>query len=224
MPRPNTASEATPLRVGAVVLAAGSGSRMGHRPKSLLLLDGEPLILRLWRALHAAGVQTVRVVLGHHAQQFEAVLAAAGLQRGRDWVVNRDPGQGQVSSQRAGLEALPADLDAVLVALADQPLVGPREIAALIETFAHRPPGTEAVVPMVGGLRGNPVIFSAAVCEQILQAAEDFGGRQWQQSHPQAVFRWPAPLEGYAVDLDTPEDIERLRRETGRALHWPGEG
>ena len=209
------------LRVGAVLLAAGSGSRMGHRPKSLLLLDGEPLILRHWRALHMAGVQAVRVVLGHHAAQFEPVLEAAGLRRGQDWITHTDPDRGQVSSQRLGLAALPEDLDAVLVALADQPLIGVREIASLIEAYRHRPAGAEALVPMVQGERGNPVIFSARVRTNILQGADDFGGRQWQQAHPQAVYRWPATSAGYAVDLDTPEDIERLRAAGVQDVRWP---
>jgi molybdenum cofactor cytidylyltransferase len=218
-----TAPSAAGLRVGAVLLAAGSGSRMGHRPKSLLLLDGEPLILRHWRALHASGVQVVRVVLGHYAGQFEPVLVAAGLRGGQDWITHPDPDRGQVSSQRMGLAALPADLDAVLVALADQPLIGVREIASLIEAYRHRLAGTEVVVPMVQGERGNPVIFSAQVRTHILQGPEDFGCRQWQQANPQAVYRWAAPSAGYVVDLDTPEDIERLRTAGVQDLCWPGD-
>lgn len=211
------------LRVGAVLLAAGSGSRMGYRPKSLLLLDGEPLILRHWRVLHTAGVQVVRVVLGHHAAQIEPVLAAAGLRSGTDWITHPDPEQGQVSSQRLGLAALPASLDAVLVALADQPLIGVREIASLIEAYRHRPAGTGVVVPTVRGERGNPVIFSADVRERILQGPQDFGCRQWQQAHPQAVHRWAAPGAGYGVDLDTPADVERLRAMGAQDVRWPGD-
>ena len=209
------------LRVGAVLLAAGSGSRMGHRPKALLRIDGEPLILRQWRALQSAGLAAVRMVLGHHAAQFEPVLAAAGLQAGQDWIVHPAPELGQVSSQRLGLAALPAELDAVLVALADQPLIGAREIGALIAAYRGRPAATEVVVPMVDGERGNPVMFSAAVRAQILAGAADFGCRQWQQAQPQAVYRWAAPHAGYCVDLDTPQDIERLRAMGAQDVGWP---
>ena len=58
--------------VGAVVLAAGAGSRLGGRPKCLLELGGVPLIRRTLIALSGAGVDEVVVVLGHHAAQVHA--------------------------------------------------------------------------------------------------------------------------------------------------------
>ena len=62
------------LKIGTVLLAAGSASRMGHRPKCLLELEGEPLIRRQLRALLDAGVDEVVVVLGHYADRIEAVI------------------------------------------------------------------------------------------------------------------------------------------------------
>ena len=62
------------MSVGAVLLAAGAGTRLGGRPKALLELGGVPLILRQLIALSGAGVDEVVVVLGHHAEAVEAAI------------------------------------------------------------------------------------------------------------------------------------------------------
>lgn len=203
--------------VGAVLLAAGSGSRIGHRPKCLLALDGVPLIRRQLIALAGAGVDELAVVLGHHAAQIEPVLQGLPVTRVR----NPAPDAGQVSSQRLGLAALTGRLDAVIVALADQPLLEVQDMAALIGAWAQRPQGAQVVYPQVGGARGNPVIFGAAVRAQILAGAADLGCRQWQAAHPDAVAPFVTDNRHYVVDIDTPEDQARFERETGRVLRWP---
>ncbi|MDE2628688.1 MAG: nucleotidyltransferase family protein, partial [Burkholderiales bacterium] len=143
--------------IGAVLLAAGSGSRLGGRPKSLLELGGVPLIRRQLIALSGAGVDEVVVVLGHHAPAIEAAVRDFPVTLAR----NPAPDDGQASSVRVGLQALSARLDAVIVALADQPLVNAQDITDLIGAFKKR--GTAAmVVPRVAGEPGNPVIFEAA--------------------------------------------------------------
>ena len=215
------------LKIGAVVLAAGSASRMGHRPKCLLELDGQPLIERLLHAL--TGLDERVVVLGHHAPAIERALdraaASTGLEEpsvlGTVRVYNWDPQAAQVTSQRLGLRALPDDLDAVLVALADQPLIGQREITDLIDAYRDRPAGMQVVQPAVAGLPGNPVIFSALVRQEILAAAPDVGCRQWQAAHPQQVHAWNTDNPSYRTDVDTPEDVSAFTERTGRRLLWP---
>lgn len=203
--------------VGAVLLAAGAGERIGRRPKCLLELGGVPLIRRQLIALSGAGVDEVVVVLGHHADAIEPWVQDFPV----TLVRNPDPDAGQVSSQRLGLAALAGKLDAVLVALADQPLIGAADHTALIGAWKKRPAGTEVVVPWVGGERGNPVIFSAAVREAILAGEANVGCRQWQQAHAEAVHRFETDNRRYRVDIDTEADRERFERETGHALRWP---
>jgi CTP:molybdopterin cytidylyltransferase MocA len=205
------------LTVGAVLLAAGSGSRIGNQPKCLLELGGVPLIRRQLIALSGAGVDELVVVLGHHAEKIEPVIQAFPV----SLVRNPRPEEGQVSSQRIGLAALSDRLDAVLVALADQPLINAQDIAALIGAWKQRPAGAAVVFPEVGGERGNPVIFSAEVREQILAGSARLGCRQWQADHPAAVAPFLTDNRRYRVDIDTPEDLERFERETGHALRWP---
>jgi CTP:molybdopterin cytidylyltransferase MocA len=203
--------------VGAVLLAAGSGSRIGHKPKSLLELGGVPLIRRQLIALSGAGVDEVVVVLGHHAELIEPVVQDFPV----TLVRNLNPDDGQVSSQRLGLGALTGTLDAVIVALADQPLINAQDITALIAAWKKRPVGAAVVFPRVGAERGNPVIFSAEVLAQILAGEADVGCRQWQAAHPEAVAPFDTDNRRYRVDIDTLDDLERFARDTGHTLHWP---
>jgi molybdenum cofactor cytidylyltransferase len=202
-----------------VLLAAGSGSRMGHKPKCLLELGGVPLIRRQLIALSGAGVDELVVVLGHHADRIEPVV--------RDFPVtlvrNPDPDAGQNSSLRLGLQALAGKIDAVLVALADQPLINSQDINDLIGAYKKRPAGTEVVQPTVDGLPGNPVMFSQSVREQILAGEARVGCKQWQAAHPQAVHHWVSANQRYRTDVDSPEDIEALAARTGHRLRWPAD-
>jgi len=205
------------VTVGTVVLAAGAGSRLGHRPKSLLELGGVPLVRRLLIALSGAGIDEVVVVLGHHADAIEPVVADFPL----TLVRNPAPDDGQVSSLRLGLSTLSPRLDAVLVALADQPLLNAQDLTALIGAYKKRPAGTQVVVPTVDGLPGNPVMFDAAVREAVLAGEAQLGCKQWQAQHPEAVHRWAVENRRYRVDIDSEADIERLAEQTGHRLRWP---
>lgn len=205
------------LAVGAVLLAAGAGARIGHRPKALLELGGVPLIRRQLIALSGAGVDEVVVVLGHHAALIEPVV--------RDFPVtvvhNPAPDDGQVSSLRLGLQALAGKLDAVMVALADQPLIHAQDLGALIGAYKRRDAGRLMVVPQVGGEPGNPVIFSAEVREQVLAGDVKLGCRQWRAAHPEAVQAFVTDNRRYRVDIDSETDRQRFEAETGHRLNWP---
>lgn len=203
--------------VGAVLLAAGSGSRIGHRPKSLLELGGVPLIRRQLIALSGAGVDEVVVVLGHHAELIEPVVQAFPV----TVVRNPNPDDGQVSSQRLGLAALTGKLDAVIVALADQPMIQSQDISDLIGAFKKRPSGTSVVFPQVQGEPGNPVIFSAEVREQILAGEANVGCRQWRGAHPEAAVPFVTDNRRYRLDIDTEDDLVAFQRDTGHRLSWP---
>ncbi|MDB6001157.1 MAG: Molybdenum cofactor cytidylyltransferase [Rhizobacter sp.] len=205
------------VTVGAVVLAAGAGVRIGRRPKCLLELGGVPLIRRILIALSGAGVDEVVVVLGHHAEQVRPAVESFPV----TVALNPHPEDGQVSSQRVGLAALSGKLDAVLVVLADQPLLNGQDVSALIGAFKKRPEGASVVYPRVDGKRGNPVIFTADVKDQILSGDADVGCRKWQAAHPELVSPFVTDNRRFRIDIDTPEDLERFERDTGHILHWP---
>jgi molybdenum cofactor cytidylyltransferase len=209
------------MSVGAVLLAAGAGSRLGGRPKALLELGGVPLILRQLIALSGAGVDEVVVVLGHHADAVEAAVRPFPITLAR----NPSPDDGQASSVRVGLKALSPKLDAVIVALADQPLIDTQDIVTLISAFKKR--GDAAmVVPRVRGddgrdEPGNPVIFEAALRDEWLAGSADAACRRWRQAHPERVHWLDTDNRRFRIDIDTPQDIERFAASTGHVLAWP---
>lgn len=205
------------LVVGAILLAAGSASRMGHRPKSLLELGGVPLIRRQLIALSGAGVDEVVVVLGHYAAQIEPIVQEFPV----TLVRNPNPDAGQVSSLRVGLDAQSPKLDAVIVALADQPLLNAQDISDVISAFKKRPKTAAVVVPTIEDLPGNPVIFSVEVRDEILAGDVNLSCKQWQIQNPERVHRWDTANQRYRIDIDTPEDIEALAARTGYHLRWP---
>ena len=216
-PAATPSSGPSPAEIGAVVLAAGSASRMGHRPKCLLELDGVPLLRRQCLALLDVGVHELVVVAGHYAQRIRQSVEDLPLQ----WVLNPRPDDGQVASLRCGLQALSPGVDAVLVALSDQPFITPLELRDLMAAYGKRPLGTEVVQPHVAGLPGNPVMFSAGVGAQILAGPETMGCRQWQLLHPQKVYAWATQNGHYRADVDSPEDLAAAQTHAGRALTWP---
>ena len=207
--------------IGAVLLAAGAGARLGGRPKALLELGGVPLVLRQLIALSGAGVDEVAVVLGHHAEAVEAAVSAFPI----TLVHNPSPDDGQVSSVRLGLRALSPNLDAIIVAPADMPLIDTQDIVALIGAFKKR--GDAAMVaPRVRGEDGeaepgNPVIFDAALRASWLAGEADLACRKWRTAHPEQVRWFDTDNRRYRIDIDTPDDLQRFAAETGHALRWP---
>ena len=198
-----------------MLLAAGAGSRLGGRPKSLLELDGTPLIRRLVAALFDAGVDSIVMVLGHHAEAIENVVQDLPVRRVR----NPSPDDGPASSLRVGLHALAKDVDAVIVALADQPLITAADINDLIEAFKSRGE-TQMVVPRLNGVPGNPIILDSALRDEWLAGDLSQTGQRWRNANPTRLHWFDSNNDHYRVDIDTPEDIARFRARTGRTLRW----
>ncbi len=138
------------MSVHAVVLAAGASSRYGASPpKQAVLL---PRVLEALRAAHT--LDGIVVVLGAHDVETDAPSI-----RCPDW--ERGPG----ASLRCGLETLPADADAAVVALADGPDLDPRAIDRVVA--AWRSTGDEAVAATYGGVRLHPVLLARPAWSRI---------------------------------------------------------
>jgi len=205
-----------PVRIGAVLLAAGQGARMGSVPKSLLRLQGRPLIHRHLMALREIPFDELVVVTGYHHEQIEAAISKQGVRVVR----NAEPERGQQSSVRLGAAALGTGFDLVMVVLADQPLIGAVDFRELISAFAQRPSGTGVLYPVVHGQRGNPVVFSGEVIATMLSSGDDADFRRYIDTHPAVVYRYGTPNEHFIIDLDTAEDIAAFEQRTGWVLNW----
>lgn len=204
------------MKIGAVLLAAGEGARMGSVPKSLLRLQGSPLIHRHLIALREIPFDELVVVTGYHHEQIEAAISDLAVR----FVRNPEPQRGQQSSVRLGAAALGGGLDLVMVVLADQPLIDPSDLKELIRAFAKRPSGTGVVYPVVQEQRGNPVVFSSALIETMLRSGNDADFRRYIDANPEVVHRYETSNEHFIIDLDTAEDIAAFEQRTGCVLSW----
>ncbi len=204
------------LRVGAVLLAAGEGLRMGGVSKPLITLQGVPLINRQLIALSGAGVDEVVVVTGYARDAVEAAVQTFPV----TVVHNPDYAQGQQGSVRVGLTALIGNFDLVLVALADQPLIGASDLTELIAAFKKRPRGN-VVVPVVNGQRGNPILLDDVARTQILSSDTNLACRNLIERQPELVHIFETSNTRFVTDLDTLKDLEQLAQRTGWKLELP---
>jgi molybdenum cofactor cytidylyltransferase len=206
------------LRIGAVLLAAGEGTRMGGVAKSLIRLQGVPLINRHLIALSGAGIDEVVVVTGHARDAVEAQVQSFPV----TLAYNPNYQLGQQSSVRVGLAALQGEFDAVFIVLADQPLIGAADLTELIAAFKKRPSGN-VLVPVVNEQRGNPIVLDSVARADILGSDTNLGCRHLIERQPELVHVHQTSNTRFVVDLDTLADVEQLAKRTGWTLELPAE-
>jgi len=193
--------------VAAVVLAAGSSRRMG-RNKLLLALGGESVLRRAVRSAVDAGLDPVIVVLGHDADRAGEELAGLRCLP----VLNPDHARGMNGSIRAGIAAVPRAAIAAVVALADMPLVSS---AMLVELVARYRAGvTPLVASIYGDVLAPPMLYDRALFGELGALDGDGCGKRVVKRHRAEALTvaWPPAA---LVDLDLPEDYERVRAGLG---------
>jgi len=186
-----------------VILAAGGASRMGQ-PKLLLPWRGEALIRHSARTALQAGLNPVVVVTGAGAENVAAALAGLPVKL----VHNPDWKNGQSTSVRAGLAALPPQTGAAAFLLGDQPQIPETLVRALLER--HRRTLAPITVPLIGQQRGNPALFDRATFPEFFALEGDAGARQIFSRHTLDYLPWHD--QSLLMDVDTPEDYDRLTR------------
>jgi CTP:molybdopterin cytidylyltransferase MocA len=194
--------------VGAVVLAAGAGTRFGGG-KLLADLEGRPLLLHVLIALREVAPRRCVVVLGADAAAIEERIDWRGEVR----IVNPNPEAGLSGSLRMGVDtclaALPT-LSGILVVLADQPRTSPDVMRVLIaaspEAIAN---GAWAVVPRyAGGGGANPALLLAPALAHVPDLRGDRGMASVLAAHPGRVHQVDVP--GTNPDVDTRADLAAL--------------
>ena len=198
-----TASASPP--VSAVLLAAGSSSRLGERiPKQLLRFGGEPLVRRVASQLLRARLLEVIVVTGFCRQGVERALAGFAVRL----VHNPDYASGQSTSVRSGLSVVaPAARGACFVPC-DQPFVDAATIDRMVETYIRD--GGRILVPTFRRRRGAPVLFDRFFFSDLEQMQGDEGGRQVLRQYPEEVCEIELEDEKPLLDLDSKTDLARL--------------
>lgn len=185
----------------AVVLAAGASTRMG-RPKALLRHRDRSFVACAVELARAAGCAPIVVVSGAQSLADEPLAPALCVVHER-WRL------GQLSSLQAGLAALPVDIPGVLVLTVDRPHLEPTTVAALVAAFRGAP--TCVWQPEHAGRRGHPLIWPAALLPALRALPPDGDPRELLRSHPAARRGLPVDDPATLDNLDTPQDLARLR-------------
>ena len=196
-------------RVAGILLAAGDGTRLGQ-PKATVELNGATLAERGAALLRAGGADPVLVVTG----AVRVVVPGTVTVRNEDWA------SGMGSSLVAGLRALAADDDeaggagvaAAVIALADQPLIGPDAVRRLIAAHAA---GASVAVAAYDGKPRNPVLIDRKHWPEVASMATgDAGARPFLRAHPDLVTLVECGDTGSPDDIDTPQELARVRALT----------
>ena len=191
--------------VAGVLLAAGQGSRFG-RPKALVELDGQTLAERGVTLLRAGGTDPVLIVTGAAQVEVRPEHQARTVYNG-EWRT------GMGASLRAALRALTEleagpEIGAVVVALADQPLVGAEAVGRLIAAYRA---GAGVAVAAYGGKPRNPVLLAREHWPEVIATATgDQGARAFLRARPELVTLVECGDTGRPDDIDTPADLEHI--------------
>lgn len=187
-------------KIEGILLAAGESRRMGF-PKPLLRI-GDTTFIAHTAATMLAAVDRLIIVTGAHRERVQrAVPCGPGVVtvHNPDWV------RGQLSSIKAGLAAVTADSDAVIVHLADHPMVKVETVRGVVKEYARtlKP----VVIARHGGRRGHPVLFDRSLFGELIAAPEDQGARVVVNADPARVAYLDVDDPGVVLDLDTPADL-----------------
>ena len=195
-------------RIAAIVLAAGRSTRMGDTNKLVAEIGGKPLVRIAADQALASRAQPVIVVTGHQRERIEKALAGLPVR----FVHNPDFADGLGTSLKAGIAAVPAESDGVVVCLGDMPQVDAALIDRLIAAF-NPEQGALAVMPTFNGRRGNPVLWSRRFFPELMAIEGDVGARHLITQYGEAVVEVPLTGTAAHVDVDTPEALRGVKAE-----------
>ncbi|SCX98916.1 molybdenum cofactor cytidylyltransferase [Nonlabens sp. Hel1_33_55] len=194
------------IKIGVVILAAGSSSRLGHA-KQLVEFKGSTLLQRVIDLTSAIDFDVNILVLGANYEKIKTSIKASAF----EIIENKEWSNGMASSLKLGLEqALDLDqsLSQIVVLLSDQPFVGKTEINRLIEVQLDKQ--SPATFSEYDGIIGVPAIFSVSLVPELMKLEGDQGAKKLLSD--KAFDYQTIPFEKGIFDVDTPEDVERLHK------------
>jgi CTP:molybdopterin cytidylyltransferase MocA len=191
------------VKIGAIVLAAGASTRLGEA-KQLAMLGGERLLERVLRIANEAGLAPVIVVLGCRAEEIRENCRLGHA----EVILNPDWAEGMAASVRAGIDALPEDLNGVVLMTCDQPAVTVDHLGALLKAVETNS-GLQVVSSRYANRRGVPAFFPAAAWAELRSLRGDQGARGLLGESKSVE------LDGGELDVDTAESLELARQRYG---------
>ncbi|MCB9006601.1 MAG: putative selenium-dependent hydroxylase accessory protein YqeC [Ardenticatenaceae bacterium] len=192
-------------RVTAVILAAGVGKRMGQT-KQLLPWGHTTVLGQTIQNLQQTAVHNLLVITGHKANAVRKIAQKAGVQT----LHNPDYASGEMlSSLQTAVRQLDENVTAVLVMLADQPMVAPETIALLLEAYWQGK--SDLIAPVFAGRRGNPVLIGRDYFAELLALPPGDAPRSLLRRHAGKLHLVEVPTDAVLRDLDSPEQYKRER-------------
>jgi molybdenum cofactor cytidylyltransferase len=190
-------------RVAGVVLAAGLSIRMGCN-KMLLRIAGRSLVRRAVETALSARLDPVLAVVGHDRERVEAELHGLSCTPVR----NPEYAAGMNTSLRAGIRALPEDVEGAVVLLGDMPLVDASMVRSLVDLFHREQP--PLAISTYDGVVAPPIVYGRALFDELRTLEASACGKSIVKAHRAEAgeLRWPRET---LTDLDVPEDLERMR-------------
>jgi len=210
-------------RVAGVLLAAGEGSRFG-RPKALVELDGQTLAARGVNVLRTGGADPILVITGAAQVNLDGIhtvynehwrtgmgsslSAALRALTDTEGAEGAEAPEGAEGAQDRPAAKLAVDVGAVVVALADQPLVGTGAVARLIAAYRG---GASVAVAGYDGKPRNPVLLAREHWPEVIaMATGDQGARAFLRARPELVTLVECGDTGSPDDIDTTADLDRV--------------
>jgi molybdenum cofactor cytidylyltransferase/nicotine blue oxidoreductase len=173
--------------------------------------DGKTLLERFCTTVKSLDPVEFVVITGFHAVPIEEELnrLAKSMNLSITIVHNQNASTSQASSVRLALESLDNLFDLVAMCLSDQPQIGEDELIALLNQFVDLEPHQDVVMPIVGGQRGNPVLFSKKAVDEMLQIP-GMVCRLFMDKNPSRIKIFNSNNDAYVLDVDTDADIQKL--------------
>ncbi len=202
-------------QTAAIILAAGTSSRMGAPGNKLLLpLHNRPVLAHVIEAVLGSQARPILLVLGHQSAEVKARIAPILEKNTLQIVENPSYVQGMSTSMKAGLHALLARTEEnrpanVFFLLGDQPMITPAILDQLIEARVQS--GKRIVLPLYQGQRGNPVLFSLDFAPELLQVGGDEGGRPVLKRYTDEIATVEIGEQAANFDVDTWEAYQEVQ-------------
>src|SRR5260221_7816340 len=189
----------------AIVLAAGSSTRMG-RSKQLLKIASETLIRRTAKTAIDSGPNETLGGLGADSEQIKNELSDLSIQT----ITNTEFQKGMGSSLKYGLKYVTkknSDAEAVMILVCDQPLLSSVHLKKIVEEYLKTK--SPIVASFYSEKYGVPALFNKSMFGELLAIEDQHGAKKAIGQNPALVKSIDFPE--VAVDLDTPADFENFR-------------
>lgn len=191
--------------VSAILLAAGQSKRMGAF-KPLLPFGNRSVIQSCIEQFRSANLESIVIVVGHRGEEMRKHLESSNVQV----AINNDPGSEMGASIACGIKLLSSEARAVLVALGDQPVIGPEVIHSVIKEWQK---GSKLVIPEYQGRGGHPVLIDLDFKEQLLALDPHKGLKGFFADHRGQTVRVPVTSAFIVQDMDTWADYQALHEK-----------